>query len=173
MEFSALIDRLDDMLSNAKTSRRGSEARIDPNETRALIAQLRAAIPEDYTQAQWISQNREEMLAEARAETTRILEEAREERARMLSADEIAGGAERRAQEVLEEAAEQQREIRVAAEDYALAILDGLERHMFKLAEAVGRGRDRLAERRQESEALPGGDVSAPARSVEREAALA
>ena len=169
MEFGTLIDKLDDLVSSAKKVRLGSDVRVDRQETLALVKQLRGAVPEEFKEARWISENRAEMLAEAKRETARILEEAREERARLLGADAIADAAERRAQEVLEDAAARERDIRAGAEDYALAILDGLEAHMVKLADAVTAGRDRLAERR---DARPPGDQRPIERPLEREAAL-
>ena len=172
MEFWALIERLDDVVTSAKKVRLGTDVRVDRQETLALVGQLRGAIPEEFTQARWISENRAEMLAEAKGEVGRILEEAREDRARLLSADAIADAAERRAEELLEHAAAREREIRVGAEDYALAILDGLEAHMVKLADAVAGGRDRLAERRDPGGAAEGRHERSAERPVDRQAAL-
>ena len=46
MEFSALIDKLDDVVSNAKKVRLSSDVRIDKREACAIVSQLRGAIPE-------------------------------------------------------------------------------------------------------------------------------
>lgn len=147
MEFSTLIDRLDDLLASAKQVPLSSDVRIDRQAAAAIVGQLRGAIPDELKQASWIQENRVEMLAEAKREVARIREEALEERARLLGRDEIAAAAEVRARELLEEAEESEREILLAAEEDALQILDALEAHFDKIAAAVGRGRDRLAER--------------------------
>ena len=160
MEFSAVIDKLDDVLSSAKKVRLSSDVRVHKEEISAIVAQLRGAIPEELEQAHWIAEHREEMLAEASRETTRILEEAREERARLLGREDIASAAEQRAQQLLDDATALEREIRLAAEDYADDILSNLETYLVKLAEGADRGRARLVER--------GGDPVAG-----REAALA
>jgi hypothetical protein len=168
MEFSALIDKLDDVVANGKKVRFGSDVRVDREETYAIVDQLRGAIPEELKQANWIAENRDEMLEEARHETARILEQAREERARLLGREEIEREAEQRAHKLLERAGTLEREIRLGAEDYAGDILASLETYLVKLAEAVERGRGQLGERSRDGGVERGGD-----RVPERQAVLA
>ncbi len=144
MEFSALIDKLDDVVAKAKKARLSGDVRIDKDEASGIVNQLRHSIPEELTQAHWIVENREEMLAEARRETARILEEAREERARLLAGEEITEAAEQRAHQVVDDAVTSAREIVEGAEDYAGETLADLETYLLKIVEAVERGRERL-----------------------------
>ena len=147
MEFWALVDRLDDILTNAKQARLGGGVRVDKSEVAGIVDKLRGAIPEEVTQARWIAEKREEMLAEAEREAARVLEEAREECARLLGRDEVAKAAEHRAEVLLDEARALDREIRLGAEDYAKAILEQLETYLGNFRAAVVRGRERLTGR--------------------------
>ena len=147
MQFWALIDRLDDILTNAKQARFGTGVRVDKTEVEGIVGQLRGAIPEEVTQARWIAEKREEMLAEADREAARMLEEAREERARLLGKDEVAKAAEQRAGVLLDEARALDREIRLGAEDYANGILEHLDIYLGNFRAAVVRGRERLTGR--------------------------
>jgi hypothetical protein len=147
MEFWELIDRLDDILTNGKQARRGGGVRVDKAEVSGIVDKLRGAIPEEVTQARWIAEKREEMLAEAEREAARVLEEAREERARLLGRDEVAKAAEHRAGVLLDEARALDREIRQGAEDYASGILEHLETYLGNFRAAVVRGRERLTGR--------------------------
>jgi hypothetical protein len=176
MDFWALIDKLDDMVTSAKRVRLSSDVRVDKQSVRAIVGQLRGAIPDELREANWIAENRDEMLAEARSEVARILEGAREEKTRLLGQDAIAEGAQLRAQELLESAAESGDGLRLGAEQHALDILDALEAHLEKLAAAVGRGRVRLAERNPDQliEREPDRLVASSGdRARERDAALA
>ena len=147
MQFWALIDRLDDIVGNAKQSRRGTAVRVDKAEVTGIVDQLRGAIPEELTQARWISEKREEMLAEADQEAARMLEEAREERARILGKEQVAEAAEQRAGVLVEQARALEREIVGGAEDYAGGILENLEIFLGNFRGAVERGRERLSGR--------------------------
>ena len=90
------------------------------------------------------------MLAEAKRESERILKEARDQQARLVSQEEITLQAERAAEEIVEDANARAREIRLGAEDYADEILNTLEVNLQKFLAAVQRGRDRLAGREDE-----------------------
>ena len=92
------------------------------------------------------------MLAEAKREAERIVKEARDQQARLISEEEVYKQAERGAEEILEDARDTERQIRLGAEDYADEILSTLEVNLQKFLAAVQRGRDRLAGRDDEVE---------------------
>src|ERR671930_605616 len=119
MDVLVLIDKLDDLIHNAR--------------------------PVPLT-----DQVRQEMLAEAKREAERVVKEARDQQARLISDEEVYKQAERAAEETTEDARETERQIRLGAEDYADEILSTLEVNLEKFLAAVRRGRDRLAGREEE-----------------------
>jgi len=79
MDVLVLIDKLDDLVHNAKPVPLTDQVRVDREEIYDLLDQMRATIPEEIKQARWIVKERQEMLAEAKRECDRILGEAREQ----------------------------------------------------------------------------------------------
>src|SRR5690242_9450420 len=138
MDVLVLIDKLDDLVHNAKAVPLTDQVRIDREEIYDILDQMRATIPEEIKQARWIVKERQEMLAEAKREQDRLLQEAREQ-------------AVREAQEIIDEARRQAREMRLEMEDWADGMLATLETNLDKFLVAVRRGRERLHERSQES----------------------
>src|SRR5881394_3820040 len=138
MDVLVLIDKLDDLVHNAKAVPLTDQVRIDREEIYDILDQMRATIPEEIKQARWIVKERQEMLAEAKRETDRLLGEAREQ-------------AERQAQDIVDDARRQARETRLEMEDWADSILSTLEVNLEKFLTAVKRGRERLHERSQET----------------------
>jgi hypothetical protein len=116
MDVLVLIDKLDDLIHNARPVPLTDQVRVDREEIYDLLDQMRATIPEEIKQARWIVKERQEMLAE----------------------------------EIIEDARETERQIRLGAEDYADEILSTLEVNLQKFLAAVQRGRDRLAGRDDE-----------------------
>src|SRR6478735_8007384 len=116
MDVLVLIDKLDDLVHNAKAVPLTDTVRVDKEEIYDILDQMRATIPEEIKQARWIVKERQEMLAEAKREAERIVKEARG----------------------------REREIRLGAEDYADEILNTLEVNLTKFIAAVQRGRERL-----------------------------
>jgi hypothetical protein len=78
MDVLVLIDKLDDLVHNAKRVPLTDEVRVDKEEIYDLLDQMRATIPDEIKQARWIVKERQEMLAEAKREAERIVKEARE-----------------------------------------------------------------------------------------------
>src|SRR5271167_3629639 len=150
MDVLVLIDKLDDLVHNAKAVPLTDQVRIDREEIYDILDQMRATIPEEIKQARWIVKERQEMLAEAKREQDRLLQEAREQAVREASQTEIVKLAERQAQEIIEEARRTARETRLEMEDWADGILATLESNLDKFLTAVRRGRERLHERSQE-----------------------
>src|ERR1700742_113700 len=128
MDVLVLIDKLDDVVHNARPVPLTDQVRVDREEIYDLLDQMRATIPEEIKQARWIVKERQEMLAEAKREAERIVREAREQQARLISDEEGTKQAERAADE----------------------ILNTLEVNLQKFLAAVQRGRDRLAGREEE-----------------------
>ena len=150
MDVLVLIDKLDDLVHNAKGVPMTDQVRVDKEEIYDILDQMRATIPEEIKQARWIVKERQEMLAEAKREAERIVKEARERQDELVSEQEVTKQAERAAEDIIEDARAREREIRLGAEDYADEILNTLEVNLQKFLAAVQRGRDRLAGRDEE-----------------------
>ena len=78
MDVLALIDKLDDLVHNARAVPLTDQVRIDREAVYELLDQMRSTIPEEIKQARWIVKERQEMLAEAKREADRIVDEAKE-----------------------------------------------------------------------------------------------
>src|SRR6476619_6301352 len=85
MDVLVLIDKLDDLVHNARAVPLTDQVRVDKEEIYDILDQMRATIPEEIKQARWIVKERQEMLAEAKREAERIVKEARERQERMIS----------------------------------------------------------------------------------------
>ena len=154
MDVLVLIDKLDDVIHNARTVPLTDSVMIDREEIYDLLDQMRATVPEEIKQARWIVKERQEMLLEAKQEAEHIIAEAQEKAARLASQEDVVRLAEKQAKEIVEDAREREREIRLGAEYYADEVLGNLEVNLEKFLAAVRRGRERLQGR-------PGGDQQA------------
>jgi hypothetical protein len=144
VDVLVLIDKLDDLVHNARAVPLTDQVRIDREAIYELLDQMRSTIPEEVKQARWIVKERQEMLGEAKREAERIVAEARERAEREASQQEIVMQAERQAAQILEEARVREREVRLGAEDYADEVLGTLEVNLGKFLAAVQRGREKL-----------------------------
>jgi vacuolar-type H+-ATPase subunit H len=139
-----LIDKLDDLIHNARAVPLTDQVRIDREAIYELLDQMRSTIPEEVKQARWIVKERQEMLAEAKREADRLVADARDRATQLVSDEEVVKQAEREAGQILDEARMREREVRLGAEDYADEVLGTLEVNLGKFMSAVQRGRERL-----------------------------
>src|SRR4051794_2462231 len=126
MDVLVLIDKLDDLVHNAKAVPLTDQVRIDREEIYDILDQMRATIPEEIKQARWIVKERQEMLAEAKREVDRLLAEAREQAVREASQTEIVKIAERQAQDIVDEGRREAREGRVGVGGWAGSVVPPL-----------------------------------------------
>ena len=151
MDVLVLIDRLDDLLRNAKAVPLTDQVRIDREEIFDILDQMRATIPEEVKQARWVVKERQEMLGEAKREVDRLLAEAREQALREASQTEIVKIAERQAQDIVDEARRTAWETKLEMDDWADGILATLDTNLDRFLAAVRRGRQGLQERSKET----------------------
>src|SRR6478736_1871294 len=114
MDVLVLIDKLDDLVHNAKPVPLTDQVRVDKEEIYDILDQMRATIPEEIKQARW------------------IVKEGRERQTQLISDEEVTKQAERAAEDIIEDARAREREIRLGAEDYADEILNTLEVNLSK-----------------------------------------
>ena len=144
MDIMALIDRIEEIVDNGRAVPLSHNKMVDPDKVYEIIDEIRAQFPDELKQARWIVKERQEMLEEAEKEANRILEEARERAHQLANEQEVVRLAEQQAADIMDRAKQQEREIRLGAEDYADEMLANLEVNLGKLLTAVQRGRDRL-----------------------------
>jgi cell division septum initiation protein DivIVA len=143
-ELLQLIDRLDELVKRAKHVPFGDQVRVNTQEIRGLLDQMRTAMPEEIKEARWIVQERRELLSESESEAGRIDGQARDRRAELVSGHELIRDAERAAAEIIERARMRERELHSGAENYAEETLSTLELNLAKRVAAIQRGRERL-----------------------------
>jgi cell division septum initiation protein DivIVA len=144
MDIMALVDRIEEALDTGRSVPLARGRLIDVEKVYEIIDEIRANFPDELKQARWIVKERQEMLEEAEKEANRVLEEARDRAESMASEQEVVRRANEQAAAIMDSARQNEREIRLGAEDYADEMLANLEVNLGKLLTAVQRGRDRL-----------------------------
>jgi len=144
MDVLESIDRLHDLVHNARHVPLRGEVRVDKEKLVGLVDQMRTTIPEELKEARWIVKERGELLAAAEREAERILDEARERQTQLVVEHYLTGEAELASEDIIDDARAEEREIRLGAEDYADEILSTFEINLSKFIAAIQRGRERL-----------------------------
>ena len=156
MDAQAKLDQITEMVESAKSMPLSASVLVNKAETLALLDELRAGLPEELREAQWVIKDREDVIDAGRKEAERIVADARTEAARLVSRTEIVQSATKEADRLLEEAKDAARQMKLEAEDYVDAKLANFEVVLHKTLGAVERGRDKLRGRHELEELREG-----------------
>ena len=137
MDLATRLDRLEELVREAKSMPLSSSVLVNRDEVLEMIAEMKETLPEEIRRARWIVRDREELLAKARAEGDQILEQAQEDQLRMARKEEIVARAAKEADRIVSEAEEAARAMRTEAGDYVDAKLAQFEISIRKILEAL------------------------------------
>src|SRR5437763_9649325 len=150
MDILYLVDRLGNYISNGQRIPLVNQVILKESELLAILDEMRTRIPAELQQAQRIIQDKEHILAQARADATAIVSRACEEAERTLSQSNLMRLSEERAQEIMRLATEQAQlivrraeehttQLRREADGYATETLRNLREHLTDIETDLGR----------------------------------
>ena len=127
MKVLELLDELDEIIEVASPIPVVRKVMVDPNEITEIVKEIRLELPDEIQQAQWIKNERQRILDEAKAEYESILTEARQKADALVENDEITVKAKSRADEILRIAQENSFVMKTSILDYTDSMLYNLQ----------------------------------------------
>ena len=127
MKVLELLDELDEIIEVASSVPVVRKVMVDPAEVTEIVKEIRLELPDEIQQAQWIKNERQRILDEAKAEYESILTEARQKADALVENDEITVKAKQRADEILRVATENAQIMKMSILDYTDSMLYNLQ----------------------------------------------
>ena len=124
MDILHHIDRLEELVGQARKLPVGGGLVLSRQRLLDLIDRMRVAVPKEVYDAREVIDKRDEVLADATAEASRIIARAKEEVEERLKETEVVKAAEERSRQILAGAQERLLELSREAEAQAAARLD-------------------------------------------------
>ena len=134
MDILHLIDRLEEILDEARALPFTRSVIVDEEKVLDLIDQMRVAIPEEVKKSQTLLAQRDRLLAQAQEEANRTLAIAREKSELLVSRDAIVQAAQARAEQIVAQA---RLDIESTRQDADLYVVDTLTRLEIELDRAL------------------------------------
>lgn len=143
-ESEALLDRIYELLENAREMPLSSSSLIDKNEVLDLLDEAMARLPDELRAARWLLKERDEFLAKVRREGDEILDAARSQAEHMVQRTEVVKAAQQRARQIVEAAEAEARRLRHETEDFCDQKLASFEIVLDRTLKMVAAGRSKL-----------------------------
>ncbi|HEX5995060.1 MAG TPA: hypothetical protein VFY84_07960 [Jiangellales bacterium] len=146
MKVQEKLDEIKALVRGARSLPMSSSIVVNKSELSRLLTELGELLPDDLAQAEAVLRRRDAMLYEATANAERLLTAAIEERARMISEEEVLREARIQAAEMIREAQERSERTSREIDEYVDAKLAHFEVSVTNILETVRQGRQRLAQ---------------------------
>jgi cell division septum initiation protein DivIVA len=147
MDILYLLDQLEEVLGAGSRVPLTSRTLVDEQEILDILDQIRVSIPDELKAAKRLTQERDQVIADAHAEAERILRDADTQAAERVDEHSVVRSAEMRAADIEDRALRQAGEIRREADEYAYRVLQKLREQIASVAATVDRGISELEAR--------------------------
>jgi DNA anti-recombination protein RmuC len=166
MKVLDLLEEIEEVVDTAAAVPLTGKIMVDADEILEIVKEIRIELPDEIQQAQWIKEERERILSEAKQEYETVLKDARRQAEALIENDDITVKAKQRAEEILTVAQNNVRELKMSAFNYIDSILYNFQQkmdqlngeHFIKMFEDIettfGNINDTLGENRKEIEEL-------------------
>lgn len=147
MDILYLLDQLEEVLGAGSHLPMTSRTLVDEQEILDILDQIRVSIPDEIKAARRVTQERDQLLADARAEADRLVHEADSRVAERLAEHHMVRAAEARAAEIEERALQEADRMRRETDVYAQRVLERLRDQVAQVSQSVERGIQELETR--------------------------
>lgn len=142
--MQALVDELERMMLGASRLPVGGKLLIDETSLRRLVEEMKAALPDEQRQEQWMAAERERLLADARAQARRIVEDAHAQGGVRLDDQSVVVAARQRARDISVEAEKTAAQLKADADHYILNQFNMMEARLMRVLREVQAGQRAL-----------------------------
>ena len=127
-----LLEYLQDVVDNSPKVPMSGKTMIDRKEFTEIIDQIINYLPDQFKKAQWVMNERDRILSEAKKEYDSVKEETMQLMRQNIENHDIVKEAKIRGQEIIATAKRDAKNIRVGSRDYADEILSHLDKELEK-----------------------------------------
>jgi cell division septum initiation protein DivIVA len=139
-----LLDQLEEVLGAGSRVPLTSRTLVDEQEILDILDQIRVSIPDELKAARRLTQERDQVIADAQAEAERMLRDADARAAERVADHLLVRTAEQRAADIEDRAMRQAADTRREADAYAYRVLQKLRDQVAQVAQTVDRGLSEL-----------------------------
>ncbi len=140
MDILHLIDRLEELFNESRALPFTHNVIVDEDHMLDIIDQMRIAIPEEVKKAQQLLNQSERILAQAEEKANRTTVLAEEKANELTSQDSVIQEAQRRADNILDQARADAEATRIEADNYVIEVLSNVEDELSRLLNQVHNG---------------------------------
>ena len=142
MDIEQIMNELEAKIDGCRTIPFWGKGIIDKEELLDMLQDMRNKFPEELRQAKWVKEERQRIINDAQKEAAAMIKSTEEKIAAMVNEHDITQQAYSKANQIIDSAQQNSREIRLGANQYADDVLRALEEELIKTADAIRANRN-------------------------------
>lgn len=144
MKVLELLTELEELVEKGNTLPFSSKALVSPEEIMEIIDEIRDELPKELTEAREIVKEKKKILVQAETDAERIRGEAEKKLKEMIDTNEITRTATAQAEQIMQNAQNVAKEIRIGTQHYSDKILYNLQVQLKELNDKIEANRKEL-----------------------------
>ncbi|HML38125.1 MAG TPA: ATPase [Bacillota bacterium] len=133
MKVLELLDEIEEIVDTSSGFPLTGKILVDAEEILEIVKEIRVELPDEIQQAQWIKDERQRILEEAKREYESILKDAKVQAEALIENDDITVKAKMRADEIIRVAEANVKALKLSTFDYIDSILYNFQDKMDQL----------------------------------------
>ncbi|MBR2511611.1 MAG: ATPase [Firmicutes bacterium] len=133
MKVLELLEEIEEIVDTASGFPLTGKIMVDSQELLELVREIRVELPDEIQQAQWIKNERERILTEAKKEYETVIADAQAQAERLVENHDITVKAKLRADELMKVTESAAKQLKLGTYEYVDGILSGFQDKMEQL----------------------------------------
>ena len=133
MKVLELLDEIEEIVDTAAGFPLTGKIMVDAEEILEIVKEIRVELPDEIQQAQWIKDERQRILDEAKKEYETILRDAQKQAEALIEDDDITVKAKMRAEEIMKATEANCKQLKMSTFNYVDSILYNFQDKMEQL----------------------------------------
>ena len=134
MKVLELLEEIEEIVDTASGFPLTGKIMVDGGELLEIVKEIRTELPDEIQQAQWIKNERDRILGEAKSEYQAVINDAKRQAEDLIDNDDIMLKAKNRAEELMRITEENIRQLKMGTYDYVDGILFDFQEKMDELS---------------------------------------
>ena len=136
MKIIDLIQDIEDILETSSGFPLTGKVMVAPDEIREILKEIKQELPEEIQQSQWIKNERQRILDDAKAEYDRIINVANEKAEQLVEENDITLRAKKRADEIMRVTEQNVKDLKLGTFDYIDDVLYNFQEKIAAMNES-------------------------------------
>ena len=143
-DILSLLNEVEEIVDHGPKIPMTGKVLVDDTVIFELLDRVRAALPEELTNAKWVLKERERILSEAQTEAQRLMERGKNYVDKMAVENEVVKQAQIYGEDIVRQAQTFAHDVKIGAVQYADEMLQHVEQSLYETLQSLRKNREQL-----------------------------